>query len=775
MNFRSLPLCVSISCLLALPGVNVSSAHAAAGGARPSAETEMVEGALAFQKGAFEDAVAHWQRASGLYQQAKASAGQIDAAIHLAAARQSLGQTSLAIEELIRAVALAEALGDRSWMIQARSNLGTAYSATRHTDLAELNFQLALNMVREDRDWQTAATIYNNLGSLRAAQQNFPEAYDAFLESASLARQTTNGLLTAQAGANAAFAAVRAGMIADAVKLSNAALADTQALSASHDQAYLLILCGQTFRQLAPLEPASRAARLAKARAAYDQALRVAESIGGQRAASYSLGYLGQLYEDESRISEALTLTRRAVFLAQQTRSTDALYRWEWQTARLLKMQGDNHGAIAAYRRAIQNLQAVRIDLSIGCKTCPTRSSFRETFGSVFFELADLLLREADRLRDPRQVQQKLLEAREAMEQLKSVELEDYFQDECVASARAKSTRVENVSADTAVLYLIPLPDRTEVLVSYSSGMERLKAPVGMDQLTSEVREFRRNLEDRTTYEYLEQAQHLYNWLVRPLRDQLAARHIQTLVFVPDGALRTIPLAALHDGDHFLINDFAVAVTPGLTLTEPKPVRQKNARLLLAGLSQGVQGFAPLDYVPREIQCVRGFYQGEVLLNQAFSDSKLKEEFADQQFSVVHIASHGQFDQDVNRTFILTYDAKLTLDDLETLIRPSEFRGRPVELLTLSACQTAAGDDRAALGLAGVAVKAGARSALATLWFVNDQASTFLISEFYSQWSRQGSVSKARALQLAQQKMLADRRYHHPCYWAPYLVIGNWL
>ena len=94
MNFRSLPLCVSISCLLALPGVNVSSAHAAAGGARPSAETEMVEGALAFQKGAFEDAVAHWQRASGLYQQAKASAGQIDAAIHLAAARQSLGQTS---------------------------------------------------------------------------------------------------------------------------------------------------------------------------------------------------------------------------------------------------------------------------------------------------------------------------------------------------------------------------------------------------------------------------------------------------------------------------------------------------------------------------------------------------------------------------------------------------------------------------------------------------------------------------------------------------------
>jgi CHAT domain-containing protein len=109
------------------------------------------------------------------------------------------------------------------------------------------------------------------------------------------------------------------------------------------------------------------------------------------------------------------------------------------------------------------------------------------------------------------------------------------------------------------------------------------------------------------------------------------------------------------------------------------------------------------------------------------------------------------------------------------LIRPSEFRGKPVELLTLSACQTAAGDDRAALGLAGVGVKAGARSALATLWFVNDQASSFLISEFYSQWNSAASISKAKALQSAQIKLLADRRYHHPCYWAPYLVIGNWL
>ena len=126
-------------------------------------------------------------------------------------------------------------------------------------------------------------------------------------------------------------------------------------------------------------------------------------------------------------------------------------------------------------------------------------------------------------------------------------------------------------------------------------------------------------------------------------------------------------------------------------------------------------------------------------------------------------------------TFILTYDTKLSLNDLEALIRPSQYRGRPVELLVLSACQTAAGDDRAALGLAGVAIKAGARSALASLWFVNDQSTSALISEVYRQLRQSPSVSKARALQAAQIKLLSDRRYRHPCYWSPYLIIGNWL
>ena len=114
------------------------------------------------------------------------------------------------------------------------------------------------------------------------------------------------------------------------------------------------------------------------------------------------------------------------------------------------------------------------------------------------------------------------------------------------------------------------------------------------------------------------------------------------------------------------------------------------------------------------------------------------------------------------------------MNRLERFMSLSQYRDQPVELLTLSACQTAAGDDRAALGLAGVAVKAGARSVLATLWFINDQASAQLVTEFYRQL-RDPDVSKAKALQQAQVQLLSDRRYQHPGYWSPFLLIGNWL
>src|SRR5205085_4407036 len=177
----------------------------------------------------------------------------------------------------------------------------------------------------------------------------------------------------------------------------------------------------------------------------------------------------------------------------------------------------------------------------------------------------------------------------------------------------------------------------------------------------------------------------------------------------------------------FLIERFAIAVTPGLTLMEPKTVQPRNASLLLSGLSEARTNFPALQFVPVEAQSVRTNYSAKVLLNRDFQSAAVANELTHGQYSLVHFATHAQFKSNASETFLVSYDGRLTMDDLERFIRPSQFRGQPVELLTLSACETAAGDERAALGLAGVAIKSGARSALATLWCVNDQAASLLV------------------------------------------------
>jgi CHAT domain-containing protein len=281
-------------------------------------------------------------------------------------------------------------------------------------------------------------------------------------------------------------------------------------------------------------------------------------------------------------------------------------------------------------------------------------------------------------------------------------------------------------------------------------------------------------LEKRTTWEFLPHAQKLYDWLLRPLEPDLAPIQVNALVFVPDGALRTVPMTALHDGHRFLIEKYPVAITPGLTLTDPLPIPREKVQVLSAGLTASVQGFPPLPHVSEEIESIGRLYSGTQLLDNAFVVASLERELHKEHFNILHIASHGKFGGNVDESFLLAFDDKVTMDRLTHYVGLFRFRDNPLELLTLSACETAAGDDRAALGLAGVAVRAGARSALATLWHINDPVSSRLIEEFYRAL-RDSSVTRAVALQRAQLKVLEDSRFEHPGYWAPFVLINNWL
>jgi CHAT domain-containing protein len=428
--------------------------------------------------------------------------------------------------------------------------------------------------------------------------------------------------------------------------------------------------------------------------------------------------------------------------------------------------------AILAYQRAVDTLQPIRQELVLGLPHRP--AAFRESLGALFFETADLLLQRADQVTDGTSREKLLFQTRDTIEALKTAELQDYFKDDCVEANKARIQAIDKVSATTAIIYPILFPDRLAVLMSLGGTMKKITVPVQERVLTEKIHLFRTLLEKRTTHQYLPHAQSLYDLLIRPLEPYLNEFGIQTLVFVPDGPLRTIPMGPLHDGEKFLIQKYAVAITPGLTLTDAHPLNREQVNLLSIGLTEGVQGFSPLPNVEQEVKGIQDLFGGKILMNEEFLVSNLERGMKEESFTIIHIASHGKFENEAKDSFVLTYDKKLTMDHLKELIGLFEFRQIPLDLLTLSACETAAGDDRSALGLAGVAVKAGARSALATLWFINDPASSNLINEFYLRLKK-SSLSKAQALREAQVTLLDHPIYRHPGYWAPFLLINNWL
>jgi CHAT domain-containing protein len=742
-----------------------------AAGAAP-ADDELQRGLAAMQRGAFDEAAERFAAAAKAAEGAAAVPARLTALVHQGRAQAALGQYRHAADTLRSALDLATRAGDGVRAAVAGAALGNMQLALGEPEAAATSLQAALAAARQGTDPSLTASILNDLGNLHAAGRRYPDALANYRESLALATQPGDALLRARTATNAAAALRQGKQPRDAGAMLDRALADLRGLPRSHDRAFGLVAAGLAHRDLAAAAPAEHDRHLLAAAAALAEAAADAHALGDRRTASYAWGHLGALYEAERRDAEALEATRRAVAAAQQAGAPESLYRWEWQAGRLLRRAGQVDDAIAAYRRAVGTLQGIRPELQTGYGRPAT--PFRETIGPVYFELVDLLLQRARAAGGRDAVAPFLVEARQTVELFKAAELRDHFRDDCVDTALAKVTPLDVVSRTAVVVYPILLPDRIELLLSLPGGLKSVVVPVGLETVTREVRQFRRRLEKRTTREYLPHAQRLYDWLVRPLEADLAEARVETLVFVPDGPLRTIPMVALHDGKQFLVTRYATAVTPGLDLTDPRPIQRDKVNILAVGITEPVQGFAPLPSVAAELEMLRERFKSRTLVDRDFVVANLEKALREQPVTILHVASHGEFDADSSKSFLLAYDAKLTMDRLDQFIGRLRYREEPLELLTLSACETAEGDDRAALGLAGVAIKAGARSAVATLWQVHDEVAAELIAEFY-RGLQDPAVSRAVALQRAQQKVLADPRFDHPGFWAPFLMINSWL
>ena len=732
-----------------------------------SAESLMEQGTVSFRNGAFAAAISSWSEAARLFEERVHTGKYSEALTKLSQAYQGSGQHQDALKTIEKALLLAQQGKEERQTAEALGLMGNILTSLGESEKGYPYLQEGLKMARPLGDPDLTARILNNLGNLLAAQKKVEEALQAYQESASMVEEY--GGTAALALVNSATVCFTLGHYGEAKSRVDKAILLLRGLEDSFYKAHALINAGLLYNDLRPHFPGRETEFMIPASQALTDAVRVSQTIGDLRTLSYAYGYLGSLYESEARLEEALTLTRRAVFCAQRCDAPESLYRWHWQSGRILRSMGKSIEAIAAYRHAIANLQTIRKEMT-ACHA-ESDSSFRTTAASLCSQYVDLLLEHASSTENP---QVYLAEAREALELVKVFELRDYFKDDCVDAARYVETKLDLLSERALIIYPILLKDRLELLVRFPDSLRRYTVKISTESLTKEVREFRSKVEKRTTEEFLPHAQKLYEWLIGPFEKELAGHPIDTLVFVPDGPLRTIPMAALHNGKEFLVQQYAIAITPGLNLTDPRPLRRDQVRVLALGLTESVQDFPGLPYVSGELKEIHQLLGGRSLLNQDFVVARVEEELRREPFSIVHIASHGHFGKHVEDTFLLAFDARLTMDRLGDYAGLFRFREEPLDLLTLSACETAAGDDRAALGLAGIAIRAGARSALATLWHVSDPASYRLVVEFYRQLRNPG-VSRAFALQAAQLALLKDPRYDHPCYWAPFLLINNWL
>ena len=398
---------------------------------------------------------------------------------------------------------------------------------------------------------------------------------------------------------------------------------------------------------------------------------------------------------------------------------------------------------------------------------------------------------------------------------------------------------------------------------------------ISEDIVDEKVDELRQKLVIRSTYEFLPAARDIYNWIIRPIEADLESIDPEDLVFVLDSKLQNIPIAALYDeekNEYMIQKGYNLALSPNLTLLPPRsPLQKGNFQAIIGGITKKIElekteltaesrltqestspddpsKFPALTAVKEELEAIREMLpvKGDYR-NEEFNRDRLEQAITSFRSPIVHLATHGLFSSNLEDTFILSWDkeqseekessgnkelsreeefplgTRLDINELSRILKGREpIQQRPIELLVLSACQTAAGDDRAALGIAGIAIESGARSTLASLWSVNDEATAELMTYFYQELVKERNqdnkgnkgnkrvTTKAEALRLAQERFLSGKLkpqqeaqqkpnqeqeqdsnqqteqdpnqeanvdpdiYKHPYYWASFVLVGNW-
>lgn len=740
---------------------------------------------------------------------AAAPAPDVQATLASGESYRDQGNYALAASKFSSVLAQAEQMGDKLTQAMATAALGYNYYLARDNVKAQPLLEKSSLLVKSLNSPALAALIDDYLGMLYLSLQQPDNAAISFANALKNAQIAHNDELIVGIRVNQAELETNAqsrlrlleNVSNDALKLNNTPV-----------KINLLLAIGEQLLALATDDTATVAKQQLLKSTYYvlDNAYQLADTAGQVRLRSQAEGYLARLYAAQRLNQDALAWLDKAIFDAQQVNATDLLMQWEIQNGKLLYVAGDMNAALQAYQRAVKHLADVRHSLPVTFHN--GHSSIKEIIDPIYRGSADIFLLQAAKAPAGAEKQRLLGQAIDAMETIKQNELEDFFNDRCLVAEDVSLNLKTALLPDIGIVYPIILPDRIELLfrAGESSEFEQQSVAISSSEVIDTAAEMAQYLRDGVG-NYRPDSRKMYSWLLKAYDDTLKAKKISTVVYVPDGSLRQVPYAALLNGKKFAIEDYAIVTLPGLTLKKNLATEHKKPNALIAALSKpdgasvdellrspvkgvlgerGIVDMGPmssttdkkqtrsllveklsLPSVTNEVSDLQKNMDNTTLLNQSFTYDGFNDSIGSGDYSIIHVASHGYFGKSADDSFVMTYDRNLKLRDFQTILSNKNIKKNPISLLTLSACQTAEGDDRALLGFSGIAIKTNAMSAIGTLWSVNDAATASFMRNFYSNLN---TLPKAQALRQAQLALLRSNDLKHPYYWSPFVLVGNW-
>ncbi|NEP02332.1 MAG: tetratricopeptide repeat protein [Symploca sp. SIO2E9] len=774
-------------------------------------------GGIYYRRGQYYQALESYKQALVIAQEIGNQTGEGNTLNNIGGVYESLGEYPQALEFLQQALVIRQEVGDYPGEGNTLNGIGIVYQRLGQYPQALESYQQALAIAQELGSRALESSVLDNIGSVYNSLGQYPQALESYQQALTIAQE-----------------------LGDKVGMARTlnSIAGTHTITGNHEQAFDWL----------------------------QQSLAIFREIGDRPAEGIALSNIGNLLEQQKQVELAIIFYKQSINTTEEIRKDLKLLPEQQQQSftetvantyrRLASLLLQQDRVIEAqqildllkvqelddYLRSVRGNQQT----AQGSELLPQERQIL----SKYITLQDRAITRGKKLTQLRQIppqkrtenqNQQIAEIEQIMQQIR----EDFNQftrtpevmalvQELSVTTGGQNLNLSNLNRlqrqlreleqSAGLLYPLIMEERLElVLVTpYSPPIHR-SVPVNREELNQAILSLRSALTDRSRaisffrnynsgkvdQQLTIPARQLYDWLIKPIENDLAQAEAETIIYAPDGQLRYLPLAALYDGEGWLVERFAINNITAATLTQLNPQPLSELRVLAAAFTQGSYqfrigndrfAFYGLSGAATEVENIATLIPNTIkLLDHDFSRQTTIPQLND--YNIVHFATHAAFvPGQPEESFILFGDGdRANLRDVETwnLIN--------VDLIVLSACQTGIGgilgNGEEILGLGYQMEQAGALATIASLWFVDDQGTQVLMDTFYAALRSEDAeldskITKAQALRQAQMALIngdysglenwglqrrdsrnlppaGDNRFSHPYYWAPFILIGN--